>query len=225
MEKISDIGIIDIDDCGYINRWFPLDRNKHLSNFLPLGPGWVPEHYLSFIINFQDGGFLPPNYFIHMDNNKGNNQPENVDVVKCIKDKYQLYLPNDELDIYHKQKRISPNKSQYVYGGFYQDKIIKVPNITRCSICGMPTFGEPYHSQYIDDVDLCPDCYRDFYIDEDDFCKICLLTDKDNDPINNIYIDFNRGLSIPQIRNKYKNTKDLEKMISLIESGKYHQNY
>lgn len=213
MKKPSDIGIIEIDSYGFINRWYPADRKKFISDHLPPGPGWVPEHYISFISNFCDGAWVPPKYFIHTDKNNKNNQPENISIVHHVSDNSFFDNIRDLTDFGIPRQEKEKFETDFVLGGFYQEKIYAIPKINRCELCGMPLFGHPYQTDYMDHS-LCIDCYRDYYSEEDSKCDMCLLTDTSYDPIYNIFIDYHRGLTKHQLMKKYNNADLIEVMLN-----------
>jgi len=219
MEKVRDIGVVDIDNLGYLNRWYGGDRKKCISDHLPEGPGWVPEHYVSYICNFADGAWIPPKFLTHHDGVILNNDPTNIRLPKIFKDpteeEYGEFRPDSKSTLSHRN-------FEKILGGFYQNKTLIIPKIKRCGICGIPIFGEPYGSGCVD-MDLCTDCYRDFYIDEDEVVQLTLLTSPDNDLIDNLYIDHMRGLDFDNLHIKYKNFPNVDFMLNQISSGKYNK--
>lgn len=186
---MKDIGIIEIDKSGFIHRWYGGNR-KYLADFLPPSPGWIPEIFLSYVMNYEEGAIYPPSSFFHIDGNRTNNDPINIGIIN--EDKYKIVY-NGSYEIEH------------VYVGYMQDRILPVTKIKRCLGCGLPIFSESIQSDY--DISLCNNCYYTQYDPEDDELTLetNLVSIDGNDILDNIYIDHSRGYTIKQLQCKYKN--------------------
>lgn len=213
--EIKDIGIVEVDRFGYIHRWEPVER-KHISPLLPAGPGWVSEHFLSFVYTYETGGNLNASFFTHMDGKRMNNIPSNIIFsphAEAVLDSDSL---NDLLCTIVATEQPQYNKSEYVLTGLLQNSYKEILQIPRCPLCGLPWEGSIFtdsikfmkeydgsikHEVVHDEIQgiVCDTCM--WYNNNLEY----LNTHKLISPEQNIYNDYVRGLSLELLCKKYKN--------------------
>jgi len=203
MHTIKDVGIIKVDCYNNIYRWIPSDR-RLISDFLPEGPGWAPEHYITFIRVVEDYCYIKPSGVIHLDGWNDNNDPYNLAIRETI-DPKKMFVKNPD----------NVFKYEFVYNGFFQESISRVISIPRCQVCGIPIaeylgFDVTSESDVYNDV--CPNCNNETLGMID--CILPKVTNHVREVSDNLAIDYNRGLSVEHLFQKYKHIPDLKKVIS-----------
>lgn len=197
----KDVGIVKIGSDGAIYRWYPWCRNGGISETLPRGAGWVPEAYMSFLLNHNYTNIYP-HHIIHLNSVKLDNRPFNLLALSELKQR----------NIQFSNKPKPPLEGEFIKIGFYQEQIALVPKITRCGSCGLPMYPDNPTSGYLYSEPVCWWC-----ISSDD---TNMRTDLDgNDLLENTYIDSMRGLSNQQIIYKYQRLgfRDIEDALAEIE--------
>jgi len=202
---MKDVGIIDIDSYGFIYRWWPHDRSN-LSDYFRSGPGWVPEHYVSYVKNYEDGGYIHPKHLIHVDKIRTNNNPDNLRIPIGFKEPC-----NPEVELFATSEALP--EYEYVYCGHLQQTTRPIVKISRCIVCGLPTFDKYIHCE--DEIEVCQDCFWEHleFWEEWDYWKrkdptrlreVLELVDPTDSVENNIKRDHSRGYTTPQLIEKYK---------------------
>lgn len=204
MSIIKDIGLVNVDCYNNIYRWLPFDR-KLISDFLPDGPGWVPEHYITYIRTLDDYAYLRPSEIYHCDGQNDNNNPYNlVSRDGSIKpSKLLIKDPNDTFEY------------EFVYNGFLQNTMSRIIAIPRCRICGIPIIEHlGFDTKTESDIfhDVCMNCNNETLGMID--CILPKVTNYAREISDNIAIDYNRGLSIKDLFQKYKHIPNIEHVMA-----------